>query len=174
MNSECLRIADQLRRAFEGKAWHGDSLTELLAGVTPEQAHAHPVPNGHSIWELVLHIQVWTQAGRDAVKGVTLPESLPPEEDWPKPLELHGGKDKSADEKLWSEAVQRLFRTSQLLREDLETFSDDKLDNIVPGRKYNYYFLFHGIVQHSLYHAGQMALLKKLPRPSYPPLAKQA
>src|SRR5215471_11034728 len=155
MNSESLRIADQLRRAFDGKAWHGDS-----------------IPGGHSIWELVLHIQVWTQAGRDAVKGVALPESLPPEEDWPRPPELSG--EKSADEKLWSDAVQRLFRTSQLLREDLESFTDEKLDHIVAGRKYNHYFLFHGIVQHSLYHAGQMALLKKLPRPSYPPLAKQA
>ena len=31
--SETARIADQLRRAFSGEAWHGDSLLEILNGV---------------------------------------------------------------------------------------------------------------------------------------------
>jgi uncharacterized damage-inducible protein DinB len=29
------------------------------------------------------------------------------------------------------------------------------------GGKYNFYFLLHGVVQHNLYHAGQIALLKR-------------
>ena len=35
--SETARIADQLRRAFQGNAWHGDSLLEILNGVTAAQ-----------------------------------------------------------------------------------------------------------------------------------------
>ena len=38
--SEVRRIEDQLRRAFEGQAWHGDSLMELLSGVAANQAAA--------------------------------------------------------------------------------------------------------------------------------------
>ena len=52
--SEAARIADQLRRAFDGEAWHGDSLFEILKGVSAKQAAARPVANAHSIWELVL------------------------------------------------------------------------------------------------------------------------
>ena len=28
--TETFRLADQIRRAFEGNAWHGDSVLELL------------------------------------------------------------------------------------------------------------------------------------------------
>ena len=60
--TEATRIADQLRRAFGGEAWHGDSVFEILDGVTAAQAAAHPIKNAHSIWELVLHIGAWDGA----------------------------------------------------------------------------------------------------------------
>ena len=53
------RINDQLQRAFQGKAWHGPSLKEALAGITADQAAARPVGNAHSIWELTHHIGAW-------------------------------------------------------------------------------------------------------------------
>jgi hypothetical protein len=43
----------------------------------------------------------------------------------------------------------------------VEAFSDARLQHTVPGRDYDFYHLYHGIVQHSLYHGGQIALLKK-------------
>src|SRR5271168_4223530 len=49
-------IADQLRRAFDGDAWHGPALLELLRGVDAPTAAAKPVPDSHSIWELVMHV----------------------------------------------------------------------------------------------------------------------
>lgn len=85
MNDECLRIADQLHRAFNGEAWHRPSLQELLRQVKAQE-----------------------------------------------------------------------------LETVIKTFDEARLRNTVPGRDYNFYFLFHGVVQHSLYHAGQIALLKKM------------
>ena len=49
--SEVASIADQLRRAFNGKAWHGDSLLKILKDVTAAKAAAHPIDGAHSIWE---------------------------------------------------------------------------------------------------------------------------
>jgi len=49
--TEIERILDQLKRAYEGNAWHGPSVREALNGVTPEQAAAHPLSGAHSIWE---------------------------------------------------------------------------------------------------------------------------
>src|SRR5256885_1288552 len=72
MNSESLRISDQLRRAFTGEAWHGPSLHELLAGITAEQARTRPLPSGHTIWELVLHIELWARIAFEATKGVPM------------------------------------------------------------------------------------------------------
>ena len=56
------RIADQLKRAYAGPAWHGPSLSELLKEVDAQRAAAHPLPGTHSIWELVLHIAAWDTA----------------------------------------------------------------------------------------------------------------
>ena len=55
-----LRLAEQVRAALAGPAWHGASLDENLNGLTAEQAAARPVAEGHSIWELVLHLTAWT------------------------------------------------------------------------------------------------------------------
>ena len=83
MNSESLRIADQLRRAFTGDPWHGSPLLDLLAGITAEQARARPLPSVHSIWELVLHVDVYLHAAFDATQGIAMPKLYGTEADWP-------------------------------------------------------------------------------------------
>jgi DinB family protein len=155
MNGETKRIADQARRAFQGEAWHGPSLREILDGIGAEQAGGHPVPHGHSIWELVLHVEAWTRAAIDATtRGVPMPQDYyGTEVDWPRVA------DRSAP--AWKNAVDRLSRTGQDFVAAIETFPEGRLSEIVPGRDYDFYFLFHGVVQHCLYHGGQIALLKK-------------
>jgi hypothetical protein len=56
MSREMERLEDQLRRSFEGDAWHGPAVLEVLAGVDAGQAAARPIADGHCIWELVLHL----------------------------------------------------------------------------------------------------------------------
>src|SRR5579864_2790206 len=68
-NSEASGIADQLRRAFYGDAWHGPSLMELLEDVDAATAAARPLPEVHSIWELVLHVAVWDDAALRRLDG---------------------------------------------------------------------------------------------------------
>jgi hypothetical protein len=153
MNTECLRIADQLHRAFEGNAWHGPALRETLNGVTAEQASARPLRAAHSIWELVLHIEVWAHAALEGLQGVPLPKLYGTEKDW------RTVADRSPA--AWKSAQDALFQTADQLSQAITGFQDERLHEIVPGRQYDFYYLFHGIVQHSLYHAGQIAMLKK-------------
>jgi hypothetical protein len=152
MNSESIRIADQLRRAFYGEAWHGPSVREVLEGVTAAGASARPLAGAHSIWELAVHIEAWVRASLEATDGVAMPWPIPVEMDWP-PI----GEGSSA----WTEAKGRLFAAAEQFAKTVETFSAARLRETVPGRDFDFYFLFHGVVQHSLYHAGQIAMLKK-------------
>ncbi len=148
--SELARIADQLRRAMRGEAWHGSSLRELLDGVTAAQAAAHPVPGAHSIGEIVLHVAAW----RDAVRMRLAGKEVRPadEQDWP-PL--------APGDAAWSQANAVLERSTELLVDALARESDAQLDEpILPGFSTRYVTL-HGVVQHDLYHAGQIALLRK-------------
>jgi hypothetical protein len=153
VHSESLRIADQLRRALGGDAWHGTPLRGLLAGVTAEQALARPLPNGHNIWELLLHMDAWTSAASDAAMGAPMAKIFQTPQDWPVPADTSVAA--------WQAAVGHFFLVGERLAEAIGEFPDSRLTETVPGRKYDFYFLFHGIVQHNLYHGGQIAMLKK-------------
>lgn len=153
MSSESFRIADQLRRAFSGDAWHGSPLRDLLAGVSAEDAASRPLRSAHSIWELVLHIDIYVAAAADATREIPIPHWYGSEKDWPV------AEDLSAE--AWTQATDRLFRNAEQLAGAIESTDDSSLFSIVPGRDYNFYHLFHGIIQHSLYHGGQIAMLRK-------------
>lgn len=153
MNTECPRIADQLRRAFDGEAWHGPALRELLSELNAAKASAHPVAGVHSVWELVLHITVWTRAAEAATGGQPMPKIVGTPEDWPSMT--------NPSQEAWNAAVKQLFEAKNQLSAAIEHFVDERLKEIVPGRNYDFYHLFHGITQHTLYHAGQIAILKK-------------
>ena len=153
MNTECLRTGDQLRRAFTGEPWHGSPLSELLAGITVEQACERPLASAHSIWELVLHIEVYVDAAYEVIKGVPMPQIAGTSSDWRSVSDTGSAA--------WSAATSRSFQSAERLAKGIEGFTDERLSDTVPGRKYDFYYLFHGIVQHSLYHGGQIAMLKR-------------
>jgi hypothetical protein len=155
MNTECNRIAYQLASTINGEAWYGDSLREILAGITAEQALAHPIPSAHSIWELVIHVEAWVNFASGAVQGVPIPPwpAMPKELDWPPVTE--------AGEPAWQIAVTSFFASHLKLVEAIKVFGDQRLDATVPGRTYNFYRLFQSTTQHAVYHSGQIALLKK-------------
>ena len=149
--SEVQRIVDQMDRAMNGEAWHGPHLEELLKDVSAQQAAAHPVAGAHSIWELVNHIGSWNAilAERASGRAVTVTEV----QDWP-PV-----TDTSAEG--WKRSLEQMRASRARLRGAVEKLNDAQLDDIAPGKDHSIYVMLHGGVQHDLYHAGQIAVLKK-------------
>jgi uncharacterized damage-inducible protein DinB len=144
-------LAEQLRRAFDGDAWHGPSVLELLADVDAAAAAAKPMADIHSIWELVLHVAVWDDAALRRLDGkVWQPEGTDNFPIPPKPTEA-----------AWRKAVADAKRTHNLLVKTVAALPESRLRDRVPGKKYHFYHMLHGIAQHELYHAGQIAILKK-------------
>jgi uncharacterized damage-inducible protein DinB len=149
--TESERIADQLKRAFEGQAWHGPAVLEALSDVTAAQAAAKPIAAAHSIWELVLHMTCWM----DTVRRRALGEAFMPsdEQDWP-PV-------RDTSDAAWRAAVADMERSHRAAHDVIASFPEAGLDQpLVPGGTVAY-AQFHGLVQHDLYHAGQIAVLKK-------------
>jgi uncharacterized damage-inducible protein DinB len=150
------RIADQLRRAFDGSAWHGPSLMELLEDVNAGTAAAKPLPDVHSIWELVLHVAAWDAAGCRRLRGEkTQPTGTANFPIVPRPAEAS-----------WRKAVAQVKGTHDVLVKTVAALPESRLRERVPGKRYDFYFMLHGIVQHELYHAGQIAILKKAQSPA--------
>ena len=146
------RLEDQLRRAIEGGAWHGPAVLELLDGVTAEQAAERPIAGAHTIWELVLHLAGTYRLVLRRLEGDAAP--LTPDEDWPGvPVPTEVG---------WRAAVADLRTLNGEARRAVAGFDPSRLDHpLVVEPPYTAWVQFVGLTQHDLYHAGQIALLKR-------------
>jgi uncharacterized damage-inducible protein DinB len=153
------RLADQLERSWNGDAWHGPALAELTQGLSAAQAQRHHLSEAHSIWELVLHCTAWVREVTRRLGG-TAP-SLPLEGDWPAVDD--------ASEAAWDSARCELQDAIFGLAHVVRGIEPSLLDRTVGegrdaplGTGTTHYVMLHGVVQHNLYHAGQIALLRKL------------
>src|SRR5690349_13099800 len=158
MPTPCALLADQIRRTFHGEAWHGDPLLQILEDVSARDACAKPIPNAHSIWELLLHIAAWDGAVLRRISGQTV--NLSDEENFPVISDT--------SEAAWKKAVKSVTRTHDALVSAVAAFPDSRLSQQVPGKSesyYDFFYMFSGIAQHELYHAGQIVMLKKFAAP---------
>ena len=149
--TEIERIIDQLNRAFVGEAWHGPAVIEILEGVTAQQAAAYPLAGGHSIWELALHLAAWTRAVLRRLQGD--PAQLTDAENFPAVTD--------SSELAWEEVRESIKQAHVELRSAILLLDDSRLDQPIIEGMSSIYVTLHGVIQHSLYHAGQIAILKK-------------
>jgi uncharacterized damage-inducible protein DinB len=145
------RIADELRRALIGGAWHGPALRDVLAGVDGTAASQLPPGAGHTIHQVVLHIAVWLDVVRRRLQGEAFEPTA--QQDWP---------EDEMGQLSWSDTLRQLDETAARLQDTVRTLSDDVLAREVVGQNYDAYHMLHGVVQHTAYHTGQIALLKRL------------
>ena len=151
-------IADLIDRIMTGDPWHGPSVERVLEGISAAAA-ARPGPGGtHSIWELVVHMTGWTREVTARAQG--RPAQEPEAGDWPAVGDSTPAR--------WRDAQDALFAAHRelaacvrelnpaLLSRPVKDFRDNAL-----GTGLSHYLTLHGLVQHTLYHAGQIALLKR-------------
>ena len=148
MDKEIQHIRDLLQRTFEKNAWHGPAVMEVLDGITPEQSQ-FKFPNTHSIAELVAHMTAWRIFVLKKIED-NLEYTVATDANFP-----------SVD---WTTALEELANSQRDLLASLEGFDPARLHEIVPHDSYTYttfYMLLHGLIHHDLYHAGQIAIMKK-------------
>jgi uncharacterized damage-inducible protein DinB len=153
MNTEVSRISRLFQETYEGSPWHGSPVKQVLKGISARQAAMQVLPDTHTIWELVRHIIAWRNFAFQKMAGDKTFDILHAEQDWPYIQEM--------DEKSWQKDLLALEYSQQTLLQALYKMNNGNLQEIVPGRQYTFYTMLHGIMQHDLYHTGQIALLKK-------------
>jgi uncharacterized damage-inducible protein DinB len=153
-----LDLISELKKSFNGDAWHGGNLMQQLNLVKPENAFHHFIPHTHSIAELVLHITAWTDEVNSRLLGAVAKE--PTAGDWPMPG--------SVARKEWEKIVfdcktsnEELIRVFEgLSKADWETEVKDDRDRAL-GSGVSNTELINGLIQHHAYHSGQIGLLLK-------------
>ena len=145
------RIAAEYWKSYDGDAWHGPSLREALEGVTAARAAAKPVPGAHSIWELAAHVSGWTDAIHRRFDGEA--KSAPYEGDFPETV--------SGTEEAWTALLATLDERVRALHARIGELTDAELTETDEDGDDWRFVTALGVTSHNLYHAGQIALLKK-------------
>jgi uncharacterized damage-inducible protein DinB len=144
-------IIDDVKNIHDGDAWHGPSLKEIISGVTAEQAAAKPLANAHSIWELISHIAAWEVVFLRRLSGEQINE--PEEGDFPTVTDM--------SEEAWRRTLAKFDEIHRTLAEAISELTNERLSEIVSGKDYTVEYMLRGLLRHHVYHAGQIALLKK-------------
>ena len=149
--SEKKRTLELLDRAYRAKAWHGPALLETLDGVTAAMAAEHVVKGAHTIWELVDHLGSWNAIVSERLAGkkpAVTPDINFPKTPRPTPA-------------AWRQSLVRLAASQRKFRTAVAKFPEQQLGRIRPGSRLSWNVLIHGQIQHQLYHAGQIAMLRR-------------
>ncbi|MGC2108461.1 MAG: DinB family protein [Candidatus Korobacteraceae bacterium] len=150
--SEIDRILKHYDSVLNGEAWHGDPIWQILDGVSAETAAARPPFEGHSIWEIVMHMTFWEGVATKRLQGerAGLVEELnfPP---IPAPTEEN-----------WQRTLDAFRASNRAFRDALVKLDPARLDDLTAAGKRSFYSEAHGAIEHSVYHAGQLALLSKI------------
>jgi len=146
------QIAKHFREVHFGGNWTSSNLKDHLADVTWQQATTQ-VYAINPIATLVYHMNYYVSAVLKVLQGASLDAKdkysfdhspILSQKDWEKLLN-----------KTWTDAENFASLVEQLPESKLwEAFSDEKYGN--------YYRNFHGIIEHTHYHLGQIVLIKKI------------
>jgi uncharacterized damage-inducible protein DinB len=148
MTGEIDRIVRMLEKTFEKQPWYGPSVNEVLSHVDVKTV-GNNQGSAHSMIELVLHMTAWRTFAIKRLEG---------DNDYDVSDDANFPKTGS-----WKEALDGLNASQAALVTAMRKFPEGRLGEIVPSKvhKYTYYTLLHGIIQHDVYHLGQIAILRK-------------
>ncbi len=150
-------IISQLTNNQEGKAWIGATYQSKLKDITDENAFIRPLPDLHSVAEIISHLTTWQ---KETILKITTGEgSLTDdcEENWYSNDKLR--------EKKWAsilkEYQESLAEIIVLLKTKEDSFLEKQYYDTDFKGNYPYSFVINGMLHHNLYHLGQLGIIIK-------------
>jgi uncharacterized damage-inducible protein DinB len=144
----------QFAALYDGHPWYGDAICQLFESVTPAKAYWQPTAHAHSIAQLVSHMIYWRQALIKRLEGdLAYKPSMKSEENWKSNEQL---------KKIGWTSLKKSLDESQSKLLALLSNQKDALLKKNYSEKASYQDLINGILQHDLYHTGQIAYLKSI------------
>lgn len=154
MNKEVLSIIKNFETTLSGQPWFGRAIYELLGEIETVKASVKPNGSEHSALELIWHMNTWAEFTLANLEGRTAEEL--------KEIEGKDWRELTKPEHSWKKGLSQFKSIHKKIIANLSKRDDDFLSDIVPNRRYNFRFMLNGLIQHNIYHAGQVAYLKKL------------
>lgn len=142
------QFIDRFNAVFDGEAAHGATLRRLLDDVSEEQARRR-IGDTHSIFEMVVHVGTWMDVVARRLRGEPIESTTV--EDW-----------SDTTLRSWPATIEELEHAQSRLLDAIARTPPEALDKPIAGRDATARATLETILNHNVYHAGQIALLKKL------------
>jgi len=154
MNTEIQTIISKLDEVLNGRPWYGKPVFKLLDEVNQDLQYVQPSPDSHSLIDLLYHMVTWAEFAQKRIQKEPITD-----------MEAFNATDWrriDADVHDWQKGVAALKAAHQKIIELMQIKDDAFLNEIVDYRKYDFRHLLNGLIQHNIYHLGQIAYLNKL------------
>jgi uncharacterized damage-inducible protein DinB len=153
------KLQQQLTTILSGDAWFGSPVYNIIGKVTFEEAYERPPGGAHSIAEILLHMLGWTEEVILRLQGKKA--GMPPGGDWP-----DAG---TPDEQKWQTLVSEYKLANVNLIGIIQNFAEEKWNAPIWDERDNELgtgvsneALVQGLIQHHIYHSGQIGILKRI------------
>ncbi len=153
MNPEIASIIEGLEETLSGQPWYGKSFQALAADVQGDKIYTKPNPQSHSLADLLYHMITWAD--------FTLLRLRKKEQDM-NDVEAMDWRQIDPAVHTWEKGTKEFGDIISAIVEELKTFDPAGLEEKVDYREYNFRVLLNGLVQHAIYHLGQVAYVNKL------------
>lgn len=153
MKNEVQSIISNLERVLTGQPWYGEAVMPMLRKIHPAVVYINP-KNSHAAIEILYHMINWAQFTLNRLQQKQEEDLIDSEEsDW-----------RIIDPKkhTWEKGLNEFEQVHKQIVAELQTKDDSFLKEMVDYREYNFRFLLNGLIQHNIYHLGQIAYLKNL------------
>lgn len=146
-------IIRQLNELQEGSLWFDQCFKDKIDRLSDDEAFKRPIPQVHSVAEHISHIIEWRKECLLRFNGQRTDLMNSPD-DW---------KDNDTLSKIgWMNLKDLFYKSTLTLINALKDHDDPYLDTKFSDTNYNFHYLIEGIIQHDLYHLGQIAITIKL------------
>jgi len=128
----------------------------ILEDVDYIQAITRPLSHRHTIWEILDHMTAWINAPILTLLTGEYPH-VSFEENWSKMGET---------EEDWQISIRKHGEAITAFITAVSELPDEKYDEVIKGKEYDYQTLLYGALNHNLYHMGQISILKRKMAPT--------
>jgi uncharacterized damage-inducible protein DinB len=146
-------IIRQLREIQDGSLWFDQYFKDKIENLSDADALARPLSQVHSVAEHVSHMLEWRKECLLRFKDIKT-DLMNSADDWKDNIELT---------KIgWANLKNAFYESTVTLIHALENQDDTYLETKFQDTDYNFHYLIEGIIQHDLYHLGQIGVTIKL------------
>ena len=152
MNTEIQSLINNLQELLNGEPWYGQSVNAIFKTVDIKNVYKKPSQNSHSLIQLLYHMNGWAEFTLAQIENKVTDVSVFEKKDW---IEIN------ETEHTWEDGIKQFNSVHNGIINELQKRSDDFLNGAVSFRDYDFRYLLNGIIQHDIYHLGQIVYLNK-------------